>query len=98
MGPGGAVTGIDISPALVDTARKRAAALANVEFVCADAATANVLGTPFDRLFSRFGVMFFDDPYAAFRHIRGFVKDDGEALFACWGPLEASTFDRAPVP
>ena len=88
MGPNGAVTGVDISPALITTARRRGAALANVEFVCADAATADIYGAPFDVLFSRFGVMFFDDPHVAFNHIRSLVKTGGRVLFACWGPVE----------
>ena len=44
--------------------------------------------------------MFFDEPYTAFRHIRGFIKDGGRALFACWGPLEKNPWvaELAEVP
>lgn len=87
VGPKGSATGVDISPALIETCRRRAAALQNVSFVCGDAAKIDLPGAPFDRLFSRFGIMFFDDPRAAFRHIHGLVKPGGHALFACWGPL-----------
>ena len=100
VGPRGSATGVDVSPSLIETARRRAAALANVEFVCGDAATTEVIGAPFDRLFSRFGVMFFDDPHAAFRHIRTFAKDGARALFAVWGPVEENPWvgELAAVP
>lgn len=83
----GHVTGLDLSRTLVNTANKRLAAsgLANIDFLCADAATGNP-GKHYDVLFSRFGVMFFDNPYAAFKNMRTFLKDDGRASFVCWGP------------
>ena len=88
VGPQGSVTGLDISPALVKSceARARKAGVTNARFVLGDAARAEVKEAPFDRLFSRFGIMFFDDPKAAFAHMRGFLKPGGGAIFACWGP------------
>lgn len=82
----GYVTGLDLSQTLVDTANRRLAdaALDNVDFVCADAATAEQEG--FDVLFSRFGVMFFENPVAAFTNMRSFLKDSGRLCFVCWGP------------
>jgi SAM-dependent methyltransferase len=83
----GHVTGLDLSQTLLDTANRRLADSTqnNVDFLCADAATAS-LEREYDVLFSRFGVMFFDDPHAAFRNMRGFLKDDGRLSFVCWGP------------
>lgn len=83
----GHITGLDLSQTLVDTANNRLAGmnLGNVDFICADAAS----GKPdrlYDVLFSRFGVMFFDDPYAAFQNMRSFLKDTGRISFVCWGP------------
>jgi len=82
----GHVTGLDVSPVLVATANRRLAdtGLSNVDFVCADAATASMRG--YDVLFSRFGVMFFDDPVAAFSNMRGFLRPGGRLSFVCWGP------------
>jgi ubiquinone/menaquinone biosynthesis C-methylase UbiE len=90
VGPQGSVTGLDISPALVKSceARARKAGLTNTRFILGDAATADVADAHFDRLFSRFGIMFFPDPYGAFAHMRGFLEPGGGLIFACWGPPE----------
>ena len=86
VGPKGHVTGLDLSSTLVDTSNKRLqkSGLANVDFVCADAATTKLDG--YDVLFSRFGVMFFENPVAAFANMHGFLKPDGRLSFVCWGP------------
>ena len=67
VGPQGHVTGLDIAPQLIALANQRrdAAGLANCIFQCADGQTAQADGAPFDRLTSRFGVMFFADSTAA---------------------------------
>jgi len=87
IGPSGSVVGLDISPTLVATATSRAkkAGLTNARFILGDASKAD-LGETFDCLFSRFGIMFFQDPYAAFAHMHGFVKPGGRTMFSCWGP------------
>ncbi len=82
-GPDGAVLGLDISPDLIDEARRRAEAHPNVSFVCADAATV-ALDTPYDRLISRFGSMFFADPYAAFANLHSLIKPGGRIDLAIW--------------
>lgn len=86
VSPGGSVTGLDISAALIATCteRARAAGLVNTRFVAGDAASAQLGGTGFDRMISRFGVMFFDDPRGAFRHLHGLLKSGGRLDFACW--------------
>lgn len=88
VGPGGTVLGIDISPVLVDAARRRAAeaGVANVRFMNADAATVRPEGAPFDRLLSRFGSMFFEDFAAAFANYRALLRDGGRADLAVWAP------------
>ncbi|MBZ5711729.1 class I SAM-dependent methyltransferase [Nannocystis pusilla] len=84
VGPGGAVVGVDVSAPLLGRARERAdAAGLAVELRLADAADAP-LGGPYDLLFSRFGVMFFADPVAAFTHLRAAAKPDGRLAFMCW--------------
>lgn len=90
VGPSGSVTGLDVSPLLVEAAgrRARAAGAANVRFVLGDASAATPPGAPFDRLFSRFGVMFFGDPHGAFAHLHGLVRPGGRLDFVCWGPVE----------
>lgn len=78
LGPNGSVTGIDISAPLVELARKRAAhSRVSAEFLLADAQTHEFTGTRYDLAVSRFGVMFFEDPVAAFANLRGAMRDGG---------------------
>ncbi len=89
VGSAGAVTGLDISPVLVAEATKRAQMLGleNLSFVLGDAAIAELPLAQTDCLVSRFGIMFFSDPHAAFAHLHGFLKPSGRMVFACWAPL-----------
>lgn len=86
VGPDGEVLGLDISAALIARARDRAAkaGLANVRFQCADAAVHPGEDAPFDRLISRFGSMFFPDPYAAFANLHGLIRPGGRMDLAVW--------------
>ncbi|HEY6538094.1 MAG TPA: methyltransferase domain-containing protein [Candidatus Dormibacteraeota bacterium] len=85
-GPQGRVVGVDVSALLLELARARAAAsgAVNVSFQEADAQTETVAGVPFDAVFSRFGVMFFSDPEAAFTRLRGSCQPRGRLAFVCW--------------
>ncbi len=85
--PGGHVIGLDISGTLLDIARTRADGQANLTWLLADAATHDFPPASFDLLFSRFGVMFFGDPVAAFTHLRGALAPGGRLVFACWTKL-----------
>lgn len=91
-GPEGAALGVDISQPLIELARARAGAegLPNAAFMIGDAQTdalADALGTPADLVLSRFGVMFFEDPAAAFANIRRHTKPGGRLCFVCWQPV-----------
>lgn len=88
VAPHGAVVGVDISPQLIEAAarRQQAECVPNVSFQCADAATVSLDGPRFDRLFSRFGLMFFTDARAAFANLRTLVRDGGRADFCVWAP------------
>jgi len=90
VGPEGAGLGVDISEPLVAAAQARAAAegLRTASFVCADAQTHAFDPKAFDAVISRFGVMFFDDPVAAFANIRSAARPGGKLAFVAW---------RAPV-
>ena len=84
--PGGEVTGIDISTPMLQAARLRCAAQPNVNFLQADAQT-HPFETEFDLIASRFGVMFFEDPLAAFSNLHGALAPGGRLCFACWAGL-----------
>jgi SAM-dependent methyltransferase len=90
VGPKGEVVGLDISTPLLDAAEARRARsdVSNVEFINADAQTHAFTGTPFDLIFSRFGVMFFAEPVAAFRNLHGALGPEGRLTFACWQPMQ----------
>ncbi len=84
VGPTGRVLGIDISEQQLGLTRQRVATARarNVELVLDDAATHTFPPATFDLAFSRFGVMFFADPVAAFGNIRGAMKSGGRLLLA----------------
>ncbi|MBU1376559.1 MAG: class I SAM-dependent methyltransferase [Alphaproteobacteria bacterium] len=84
VAPEGQVTGVDISRPLLETARRNATGVAGVQFVEADAQTYPFAPGGFDAAFSRFGVMFFADPAAAFANIRKALKPGGRLAFVCW--------------
>jgi ubiquinone/menaquinone biosynthesis C-methylase UbiE len=96
VAPGGMVTGLDISPSLIAEAQRRAQArgMRTAQFVVGDASRVHIPGDGFDVLFSRFGIMFFEDPYAAFANMHGFLKPDGRAIFACWAPPSENAWVR----
>lgn len=81
--PGSAVEGFDISPDLVAAATARGGSQAR--FTLADAASYRP-AERFDRLSSRFGVMFFADPDAAFANLHTWLVPGGRLAFAVWGP------------
>ena len=83
---GSVVHGFDISPALIELARRRAPETNAVAFERADMGSAPAPKTPYDRLMSRFGVMFFNDAPAAFMNLARWLAPGGRFAFAVWGP------------
>jgi SAM-dependent methyltransferase len=81
--------GVDISAPMIEAARRRAAAagIGNVEFLAADAQVHPFTPGSGDVVISRFGVMFFSDPVAAFTNLARAVGDGGRAAFVCWQPM-----------
>lgn len=80
---GAAVWGLDISGPMLAYAKQRAEGLENVAFSQGDAASQKL--TPdHDLIFSRFGVMFFADPVAAFSNLRSGLAPGGRLCFVCW--------------
>jgi trans-aconitate methyltransferase len=88
---GSVVHGFDISPALIELALARKPSDERaIAFETADMATATAPEKPYDRLVSRFGIMFFDDPTAAFGNLVRWLAPVGRFAFAAWGPLAAN--------
>jgi SAM-dependent methyltransferase len=82
---GAEVVGVDIAEGMAAAARRR---VPEATVIVADAQTTDLLeavpGKPFDRVVSRFGVMFFEDPEAAFANLRRATSPDARLVFACW--------------
>ena len=68
------------------TRRAAAAGITNARFLCADAASVTLPDGLYDRLFSRFGSMFFAEPIPAFANLRKLLKPGGRIDLAVWGP------------
>ena len=97
VGAGGHVLGVDISEPLIGRARALAPQDTPVQFRVADASSAELPEGAFDILFSRFGVMFFDDPTAAFAHMRRALKPGGRVAFVCWRGAAENDWVRLPM-
>ncbi|MFI5217367.1 MAG: class I SAM-dependent methyltransferase [Candidatus Limnocylindria bacterium] len=99
VGPRGSVTGIDISAPMLERARARAAeqGLANVRFLNADAQSTPLGAQAFNLVFSRFGVMFFADPKAAFANLRASLAPGGRVAFVCWQELARNAWMSIPM-
>ena len=95
VGSEGHVLGVDISQPLIDAALTRR--LSNATFVVADAGTHPFDAAAADLVFSRFGVMFFADPVAAFTNLRRALKQSGRLAFVCWRRPQDNPWSLAPV-
>lgn len=84
----GTVTGIDVSPTMLALARTTAAGISTVAFVEDDAQTHAFPPASFDVVVSRFGVMFFADPVAAFATLRRATRPGGRLVFVSWRSQE----------
>ena len=99
VGAAGSVVGVDISKPMLEVAlrRPRPAPNLRVTFKQLDAQSDDLGDGCFDAAFSRFGVMFFSDPVAAFTNIRESLKPSGRLVFVCWRPLNQNPWMREPL-
>lgn len=82
----GEVIGVDISEPMLERATQTASdmALTNISYQVKDVQVDEMPNNYFDIAFSRFGVMFFEDPFEAFKNINHSLKDNGQLSFVCW--------------
>jgi SAM-dependent methyltransferase len=99
VAPVGVVLGLDISGPMIEAAAQRAhaARLSNAIFEHADAQTYRLEGAAFDAVVSRFGVMFFDDPDAAFANLGRSLRRGGRTVFTCWQDVLANEWLMVPA-
>lgn len=99
VGATGRVVGVDISKPMLGVARRRPLppGIVRPEFREVDAQSGNLGLGIFDAAYSRFGVMFFSDPLAAFVNIRASLKQRGRLAFVCWRGLAENDWMREPL-
>jgi len=96
VGEQGRIYGVDISGPLLTVAAKRSSHLKSVQLIESDAATLD-LPDKADAVFSRFGIMSFYDPVAAFSNFHRLLKPHGRLRFCCWRALQDNELDRFPL-
>jgi SAM-dependent methyltransferase len=98
VGASGAVLGIDLSAPMLGRARERLDAL-GLDTATLERADAQQVELPpvHDLAISRFGVMFFDDPVAAFTNLRRGLRDGGRLTFVCWQELGRNPWMKVPI-
>ncbi|WP_305632108.1 class I SAM-dependent methyltransferase [Methyloversatilis sp.] len=103
LGEGARCLGVDVSAPMIVAARERAAASGSAaRFVCSDAAHHAFVPAGADLVVSRFGIMFFDDPVAAFAHLHNAVRAGGALSAIAWRGTAENLFmtaaERAAAP
>ena len=98
VAPGGQVTGVDISEPMLAQARQNiaTAGAGNVSLVLADAQAHRFPPDSFDLLISRFGVMFFADPVAAFTNLHAGLRRGGRLCMAVWASMAENVHWQIP--
>jgi SAM-dependent methyltransferase len=96
VGPEGHVAGIDISVPMLSFALAHRAKRDNIEYIYGDAASWE-FEPDVDVIFSRFGVMFFGDPTAAFANLKKVLKTGGRIVFACWRKPDENPWMQVPL-
>lgn len=94
VAPSGHVLGVDISELLIEAAR--AHRIDNAAFAVGDAATHPFKAAHYDLVFSRFGVMFFAQPVAAFKNFLQALKPAGRLVFVCWRTPQENPWGLVP--
>lgn len=97
VGTEGRVRGVDISGPILKVARSRGKGQANLEFIEGDAAVIDLAEGYYDLVFSRFGIMFFSDPVAAFMNLRNSLNSTGRMVFLCWRSLQDNPWMSIPA-
>lgn len=103
LGPAGRSSGVDISAPMIAVARERARAAGKpITFTVADAEQHAFAPASLDRIVSRFGVMFFNDPVRAFANLRGALRSGGRLHAIAWRAPDDNPFmttaERAASP
>src|SRR5450755_3808683 len=97
VGPSGRVVGLDVSQPMLARATERLREFSNADCRLGDAGSLPVDDIRADLIISRFGVMFFGDPVAAFANLRTALAPGGRVRFACWRPISENPWLQIPL-
>ena len=99
VGSAGSVTAIDVSNSMIDRAeeRRRAKNLKNVTCIRGDATSYPFSDASFNKLISRLGAMFFDDPAVAFTRLRQTLQPSGRVALGVWREPRENPWAMEPV-
>lgn len=97
VGEHGKVLGVDPSQPMLARAKERVRALPQVEVAEADAESFAFAPGAFDAVFSRFGVMFFENHVAAFRNFASALRPGGRLAFVCWQEWEKNEWAAVTI-
>lgn len=97
VGPSGRVVGIDVSEPMLARARERLRGFPHAACMLGDAAELPLRDVGAELIVSRFGVMFFGDPVAAFSNLRTGLVPGGRVRFACWRPIRENPWLQVPL-
>lgn len=97
VGAAGEVVGLDVAANLIEEARRLAHDTPGIRWMVADAQRAELPPAHFDLVLSRFGVMFFDDPGAAFANLAAATAPGGRLCVAVWQTRDRSEILQRPL-
>jgi ubiquinone/menaquinone biosynthesis C-methylase UbiE len=97
VGPAGRVIGLDVSEGMLGLARERLREFSNATCLLGDAAELSLAEIGAELIVSRFGVMFFGNPVAAFANLRTALVPGGRLRFACWRPIAENPWLQIPL-
>jgi len=97
VGENGYVLGADISKILLDLAKSKYASTKNLEFKYCDVQNYKFRENSFNKVISRFGVMFFENPIEAFKNIYDSLQEGGSLNFVCWTNVMENEFFTDPT-
>jgi ubiquinone/menaquinone biosynthesis C-methylase UbiE len=97
VGENGYVVGADISKILLDLAKSKYANTKNLEFKYCDVQNYEFRENSFNKVISRFGVMFFENPIEAFKNIYNSIQEGGSLNFVCWTNVMENEFFTDPT-
>ena len=91
------IIAMDLSAPMLKLLEKKYKKINNINTIHADAQNFYFKKKSIDRIFSRFGLMFFNNPVVAFKNLNNALKHKGSISFVCWTDFSYNQFFSIPV-